>query len=973
MSLSIYPENKNLPHQFANLLTEAILLVQLQPDGDFFVSQASTSFTTRWNKKRHQILKQPVSGLFPAEESKVIIPHLHIAVQYNHPIHFSYDAVLNDQQVCTFCQVIPLLVTSARKELVCLFTDVTGSDKKLSTDNKISKRPPDDIITDNTVDNCKQTFTDECLNVQEEISGDDSAPLHQNIIPPKKDEDQSYTLRKTLDAILNSSSDCILFLDIDLRIVLCNAQAHRFAIDFLGRDVIEGEYVTDLLKCNRRDVVINYLYRAQNREEVITEEKIRFVNGEERWYSTRYYPTYNESGEYIGCVFNYIDIHQRKENELRLAQQHEQLRINEAAIRKAQNQFETLFNSSSDFILLFDADMNLALYNEEIRRTAIKFLGKKRDDSLTLQDLPEENRMNIERCIGEVKKTRTPVFVESKLHLPNETRLIFSKYFPVFDECGTYAGCTLIVTDVTSIKQKEVQIEKQNTQLKELLQVQQSQKEELRETKNILQAAINSSSDIIAFFDTNHNKVFCNLACEQFALHFWKRIINVGDPLFQFLPRKLHKPVMRCLARTQNSEVLNMEKMFRLPDGKYAWYSIRFFPTLDEKGTYIGSFINVCDITQRKEAELKLRRQNEELRIKNTVIKETKTQLELLINSSSDYIVLLDTEMKVMLFNETANRAALTYLNKPYAKGICLPEFLPVENRASTIQCIRQVKTSGKSVSIESRFALHHDLQRWLYTKFFPVYDEYDNYTGCTIIATDITSIKEKELQIEQQNQLLKQMIEVQERQNERLKESQRMTRETKNQLEAVISSSADNILFVNTEDKVILYNKAASIHFLKLSNKQLKQGAPIMEYIPEDKKSIFMHNVQMVKKKSVELEQQVTYPDGDSVWFYRKFYPVYNEHKSYIGYVINSANINKRKLYELTLARQNEQLREIARIQSHELRRPLANIMGLVALLEEESITEEDRLEFLKKIKTSTCELDNVIRKITSKTIANL
>ena len=788
-----------------------------------------------------------------------------------------------------------------------------------------------------------------------------------------KEQEQTNTLKKTLDAIINCSSDCIIFLDTSFKIALCNQQAHRFANDFLGRDIREGEHLADLLSSLSKEEVKEYLQRAEKKEEIISEEKIRFINGDEKWYCIKFYPAYNERGEYIGCVINFTDITARKENELKLQQQHEELKLKEAAIRKAQNQFETVINSSSDFIFLFDTEMNVVLFNEEVRKRAIQLLGEKGYGELTIHDLPKENQNNVRRGIQGVKATGKPVFFESRLTFtPENTMLLYSKYFPVFDDAGNYAGCTLIVTDITSFKQKELQFATQNKQLKELLDLQERQKEEIRETKNILQAAINSSSDIIAFLDTNHNKVFCNLATEQFAMKYWNRSIKVGDNLFDFLPKKLHRTFRRSLGKTETNKVLNLEKMFRLADSTYAWFSIRFFPTSDEKGNYIGSFINISDITQRKNFELRLRRQNEELRIKSNEIKEIKSQLESLINSSSDYIILLDTEMKVILYNTTANEASLNYLKKPYSKGISLIDFLPIENRENTTQYIQQVKETGRPVFIETRFVLREESKRWLYAKFFPVYSEAGRYDGCAVISTDITTIKEKEFQIEQQNDLLKELIEVQEKQNDQLKANELEIMETKNQLEAIINSSSDNILFVDTNNKVIFFNKAASNHFLKLNNELLKHGENILHYIPKEKHETFKQSlVKMQGKKTFELEEEIIYPDGDKVWFYRKYYPIYNQKSEYIGYVLNSVNINRRKLFELKLSNQNEQLREIARMQSHELRRPLANILGLIYLLTEEHVDFAERTIFLSKLKYSAEELDDVIKKITNKTVS--
>ncbi len=68
-------------------------------------------------------------------------------------------------------------------------------------------------------------------------------------------------------------------------------------------------------------------------------------------------------------------------------------------------------------------------------------------------------------------------------------------------------------------------------------------------------------------------------------------------------------------------------------------------------------------------------------------------------------------------------------------------------------------------------------------------------------------------------------------------------------------------------------------------------------------------------------------------------------------------------------LKRKNEQLAEIARVNSHEIRRPLANILGLVALFNQEDPADSFNIEVLAKLKLSARELDEVIHRIVGNT----
>lgn len=79
--------------------------------------------------------------------------------------------------------------------------------------------------------------------------------------------------------------------------------------------------------------------------------------------------------------------------------------------------------------------------------------------------------------------------------------------------------------------------------------------------------------------------------------------------------------------------------------------------------------------------------------------------------------------------------------------------------------------------------------------------------------------------------------------------------------------------------------------------------------------------------------------------------------------------NITERKRHVEAIEVQNTKLKDIAWVQSHVVRAPLARIMGLVDLLTFNSVSEEEKTELMQNILTSAQELDNVIKEIVSKT----
>lgn len=82
---------------------------------------------------------------------------------------------------------------------------------------------------------------------------------------------------------------------------------------------------------------------------------------------------------------------------------------------------------------------------------------------------------------------------------------------------------------------------------------------------------------------------------------------------------------------------------------------------------------------------------------------------------------------------------------------------------------------------------------------------------------------------------------------------------------------------------------------------------------------------------------------------------------------VIN--DITKIRDYINTIEKQNLKLQEIAWMQSHVVRAPLARMMGIIDFMNDDSLSESDKQELLTNLLSSASELDEIIRNISSKT----
>ena len=90
------------------------------------------------------------------------------------------------------------------------------------------------------------------------------------------------------------------------------------------------------------------------------------------------------------------------------------------------------------------------------------------------------------------------------------------------------------------------------------------------------------------------------------------------------------------------------------------------------------------------------------------------------------------------------------------------------------------------------------------------------------------------------------------------------------------------------------------------------------------------------------------------------------NEHKARL-IVVN--NITAHRKAQNKLIKQDNTLREIAQLSSHDLRGPVASILGLVSLFDDENLDVNLNNLIIENLKECATNLDKVIHAIVKKT----
>lgn len=194
---------------------------------------------------------------------------------------------------------------------------------------------------------------------------------------------------------------------------------------------------------------------------------------------------------------------------------------------------------------------------------------------------------------------------------------------------------------------------------------------------------------------------------------------------------------------------------------------------------------------------------------------------------------------------------------------------------------------------------------------------------------------------------------------------------ESENTLQSIINSSDNVLIYMGLDMRVIYANKRAQEHAMRMFGKPFQIGEYVYTLYPAEVRQELEEDIRILteKKRVLMIEKELIYPDGETMWFLRRYYAVYDADNQMTGVVIASVNITEQKLHQQEIKKHTSRMREIAKIQSHEIRRPLANVIGLVDLMDMRSKSLQENEQILNYLKVSARELDKLITRIVDTT----
>ena len=194
--------------------------------------------------------------------------------------------------------------------------------------------------------------------------------------------------------------------------------------------------------------------------------------------------------------------------------------------------------------------------------------------------------------------------------------------------------------------------------------------------------------------------------------------------------------------------------------------------------------------------------------------------------------------------------------------------------------------------------------------------------------------------------------------------------RKSEQNLLATINNTKDLIWSVNTNLEIIFCNKPYQEYIYQLSRTIPRPGDYVLGEWGSDS---FINQRKNDYNRALAGESFITVMEENfnGAILYKEFSnnPILDHDGKIIGVNCIARDISEQRRQFMKIQEQNEKLIEIAWIQSHKVRSPVAKILGLAELFDYEANGNENNCEILEMMKSSTKELDSIIKEVVEKT----
>jgi PAS domain S-box-containing protein len=308
-----------------------------------------------------------------------------------------------------------------------------------------------------------------------------------------------------------------------------------------------------------------------------------------------------------------------------------------------------------------------------------------------------------------------------------------------------------------------------------------------------------------------------------------------------------------------------------------------------------------------------------------TIMKEKSAELENMLDSITDGFYALNKNWEVTFINKAAEQALSCTREEVMGKNLW--DFFPRSREGRFYAEYERAMTERVSVHFEELYA---PLGVWGSMNVYPTKD------GIEVYFVDITEQKKIQEKIYNDGQNLR----------------------------AIINNTRDLIWSVDRQSHIIIGNRAFWDRVQELTGKS--ETEVTNADFEQDRVKFFFESYERAFKGEAFSIVRQRESDGRQIYEELSFNPIRDLHEDVVGLNCFLRDITVQQEHLRRIEKQNARLRDIAWIQSHRVRAPLANILGLAQLFK---LDDSPNAVIIPMLKKSAKDLDEVIQDITTLT----
>lgn len=400
--------------------------------------------------------------------------------------------------------------------------------------------------------------------------------------------------------------------------------------------------------------------------------------------------------------------------------------------------------------------------------------------------------------------------------------------------------------------------------------------------------------------------------------------LSVGDSLFDVITQHKRANFRKAITSVLSGAVWQYEHRYKNSDGTKKWFNITVNP-VHENHLITGLSLTITDITDYKLAQDQLHK--------------SESNLNAIMNNTDALIYSLDLDYKYITCNHAHRKMMTERYDLDVYPGFDLRKHIHKFDLHSVLEWeqIRARVLAGEAFKFEIEKPVNGIVSHFKLS-LHPIRKNAE-ITGFSCFVDDITREKQADEKV-----------------LEALKERN-----------VILESIGDGFYALDKDWIVTYWNKEAEL--MLNTPKETILGQSLWTVFPD----VVDSNIYLFYQRAAAqntIQHFETFYKRDNTWFEINAYPSEN------GLSVYFRNVTKRKEAESQLKELNENLRtytnelieankgleQFSYIVSHNLRAPVANVIGLAKLISEDIYTPDVKEQFLDGILLNINRLDDVI-----------